>query len=116
MVFGDRILFNLGRNLHAKVSSVINSGTWSWPRGRSSGMQEIMQATPNPFVPRQERDDCFIWSAMPSGVFTSKFAWLVIKEDLPFVAWSKVIWFKGHVPHWTFIEWLVCHGRLNTKD
>lgn len=30
--------------------------------------------------------------------------------------WHRVVWFKGHVPRWAFIEWLECHGSLSTMD
>lgn len=50
LVFGDRTGFNMGRNLHAEVSSVIENGRWRWPRTRSSVTQEIMHATPS-FLP-----------------------------------------------------------------
>lgn len=65
LVFGDRIRFNMGRNLHAKVT------------------QEILQATPASFIPitmPDQRDDRVIWSASPSGEYSSKSAWLAIKR------------------------------------
>lgn len=91
LVSGDRIRFNMGRNLHAKVSSVIVDSRWNWPRSRSSVTQEIMQATPVSFVPYPERDDRVIWSVSPSGEYSSKSAWLAINEE--FLRWIGIGWF-----------------------
>lgn len=50
LVFRDRTGFNMGRNLQAEVSSVIENGRWRWPRTRSSVTQESMHATAS-FLP-----------------------------------------------------------------
>ncbi|KAG5557569.1 hypothetical protein RHGRI_007721 [Rhododendron griersonianum] len=85
--FGDQIEFNMGGNLQGKVSSIIDSGGWTWPRIRSFVTQEIMQADPACFVPHQEIEDSVIWSTDPSGTYSSKSAWLAVKQDLPYLDW-----------------------------
>lgn len=42
---GDRVVFNLGRSLGAKISSIIENGRWKWPRGRSTVIAEIIANT-----------------------------------------------------------------------
>lgn len=37
--YGDRVLFNLGRSLNAKVASIIGPNGWRWNRGIGPDIQ-----------------------------------------------------------------------------
>lgn len=90
LVFGDITGFNMGRNLHAEVSSVIEKGRWRWSRTQGSVTQKIMHST-HPFLPHKVKEDTVIWTANPSGVFFAKSVWLSIREVLPSVGWHDIV-------------------------
>ncbi|KAI8569247.1 hypothetical protein RHMOL_Rhmol02G0263700 [Rhododendron molle] len=39
-----------------------------------------------------------------------------IRSKAPDVGWWPMVWYKKHVPRWSFILWLAILGRLSTKD
>lgn len=45
-IFGDIIVFNLGRSLHTKVESVFQNNSWCWPRRGNLVTKEIMDNIP----------------------------------------------------------------------
>ncbi|KAI8544608.1 hypothetical protein RHMOL_Rhmol08G0310000 [Rhododendron molle] len=55
--FGNGIVFNLGRSLDARVSSIIADGCWRWPRARNAIVQKIIRHTPDNLVPHPDRED-----------------------------------------------------------
>ncbi|XP_058218012.1 uncharacterized protein LOC131329007 [Rhododendron vialii] len=55
--FGNRVVFNTGRSLGAKVDSIIANGRWKWPRGRNASIIEIKAGTASDLVPAMDRDD-----------------------------------------------------------
>lgn len=112
--FCDRVVFNLGRSLEAKVESVIRDNLWCWPR-RNPVTREIMANTPSSLIPNSAREDSVVWALSPQG-FSVRSAWEAIRIVRPAVAWWKVVWFKFHVPRWAIIQWLAIRGRLSTKD
>lgn len=60
-VFGEAVVHNLGRNLDAKVVSIISNGSWRWPRARSRGTLQIIDNTPVHVLPNVDNDDLIIW-------------------------------------------------------
>lgn len=60
--FGSRVVYNLGRNLNAKVATIIVNNTWQWPRCRNSVTREILGSTPTSLVPHPNQEDSVIWN------------------------------------------------------
>lgn len=62
------------------------------------------------------RDDSVQW--LPSG--NNQFTVASAKESIRIhgdrVNWCDIVWFKGHVPRFAFILWMVCKGKLLTGD
>ncbi|GJV17832.1 RNA-directed DNA polymerase, eukaryota, reverse transcriptase zinc-binding domain protein [Tanacetum coccineum] len=48
--------------------------------------------------------------------FSSKLAWLSLKENWPKVEWSKIVWFSQCNPKQAFILWMTIQGKLLTQD
>lgn len=102
--------------LLAKVSSIIQNGEWRWPRERNRAIMQIMRSAPSNLRPNTGVDDSVIWIPASNGTFSVKTAWEALRNPLPKVPWAPIVWFKQGIPRWTFIMWLVCWGRLSTKD
>ncbi|GJW69439.1 retrotransposable element Tf2 [Tanacetum coccineum] len=48
--------------------------------------------------------------------FSSKLAWLSLKENWLKVEWSKIVWFSQCNPKQAFILWMAIQGKLLTQD
>lgn len=113
--FGTRIVYNLGRNLYAKVASIVANHDWKWPRCRNSITRKIIQHTPASLIPHIDQEDTVRWNLSANGQFSIQSVWNAIRRQRPHVSWGKVVWFK-HVPRWAIIQWLAILGRLSTLD
>lgn len=60
--------------------------------------------------------DSVTWLLAHNGNFSVKTAQDALKTPLPIVLWAPIVLFKQDIPRWAFIMWLVCCGRLTTKD
>lgn len=115
-MFGGSIVNHVGSSLLAKVSSIVRDGNWHWPRQRNRAVMNIIRNTPPTFRPNPEIDDSVIWMPTSNGKFSIKSALEALRTPLPKVPWAPIVWFKQSIPRWAFIMWLVCWGRLSTKD
>ncbi|XP_058207798.1 uncharacterized protein LOC131320907 [Rhododendron vialii] len=114
----ERVLsfvFNLGRSLHSKVSSIVHNGDWKWPRQRNRVTQTIMSQTPPNFKPVCGKEDSVVWLPHPTG-YSVHSAWEAIRTKLPIQQWTKIVWFSRNIPRWAFILWLAIQHKPSTKD
>ncbi|GAA0152904.1 hypothetical protein LIER_11265 [Lithospermum erythrorhizon] len=58
--------------------------------------------------------DVLLWKG--SRTYNSTRVWHSLRIEQSRVRLHKLIWFDGHVPKHNFIVWLLCRGRLKTKD
>ncbi|XP_058198389.1 uncharacterized protein LOC131313912 [Rhododendron vialii] len=65
--FGESVVYNLGKSLLSKVSSIIYNGAWRWPRQRNRVTQFIVVHTPADFQPNCLHEDSVVWLPHPSG-------------------------------------------------
>ncbi|XP_058180159.1 uncharacterized protein LOC131298698 [Rhododendron vialii] len=114
--FGARVVYNFGRNLFAKVASIIVDQKWHWPRERNSVTREIIRNTPDSFIPHLAQEETMVWNLNASGKFSIQSAWNAFRSPKPVVEWAKVVWFKPAIPRWSIIQWLAILRRLSTKD
>ncbi|XP_061959709.1 uncharacterized protein LOC133680749 [Populus nigra] len=58
------------------------------------------------------------WNARghPSGLFSIKTAWELLRDKRLVNNMHQLLWFKGHIPRQSFILWLAGLGRLRTMD
>ncbi|GJX57976.1 reverse transcriptase zinc-binding domain-containing protein [Tanacetum coccineum] len=63
-------------------------------------------------------DDTVVWTSNDNKEtkFSTKVAWLSLKENWPKVEWSKVVWFSQCNPKQAFILWMAIQGKLLTQD
>ncbi|KAJ6346533.1 hypothetical protein OIU78_009044 [Salix suchowensis] len=57
-----------------------------------------------------------IWAHHPSGKFTIKSAWELMRDKKPENCTHKLLWFTSNIPRHAFILWLAVQGRLRTMD
>lgn len=110
------MVYNAGRSLHAKVSSIISNGLWRWPRARNRVIQTIIGQTPATLLLECDVEDSVIWLTSSNGEYYAQSAWEAIRSKFPVQMWTNVIWFKKNVPRWAFIFWLAFQQRLSTND
>lgn len=91
-------MFNIGRCLQAKVSSIIDNGGQRWPRGISKVIAVIIENTAADLLPNVACEDRVIWTLSPSGNFTAKSACLAHRSRAPEVDWSALVWHNKLVP------------------
>ncbi|KAG5535897.1 hypothetical protein RHGRI_023618 [Rhododendron griersonianum] len=116
--FGDRVSFNLGRSLNAKVSSIIYHGGWRWPRLRNAAICEIIANTEGGLLPDISKEDEVVWTLTPNGCYSVKSAWMALRHRAPTVDWAHMeshshLFFEGQYATlvWTSIRSKCCrHG------
>ncbi|CAA7018782.1 unnamed protein product [Microthlaspi erraticum] len=106
--------------LDAKVGDAVRSGEWYLPNARSDRVQELqilLTATPPPEIARGA--DTYLWRNAAGNYakkFSSRGTWEQLRTRSAQVPWSKIVWFREAIPRASFIMWLVCLGRLPTRD
>ncbi|XP_058202871.1 uncharacterized protein LOC131317329 [Rhododendron vialii] len=92
--FGDRVSFNLGRSLNAKVSSIIYQGGWRWPRLRNVAIREIIANIEGGLLPDISKGDEVVWTLTPNGCYSAKSAWMALRNRAPsLLLWIGLIWY-----------------------
>lgn len=114
--WGERVIYNLGRSLSAKVSRIIFRGEWKWPRRRSPVIREITENTPEHLIPEEGLENSVFWTLMPDGRFSTHSALYALRASRSVVRCFNIGWFKNHVPRWAIVQWMATHGRLPTRD
>lgn len=114
--YGDRVLFNLGRSLKAKVASVIGPNGWRWNKVRHPVVRDIIAHTAGSFLPNIQQDDSVSWVLNVNKIYSVQSAWSNLRASGPKVEWYQVVWFKHHVPRWSVIQWMIILGQLPTRD
>lgn len=69
--------------------------------------QEFQRATPNLLLQQLHREDHVRWNASISGEFSVRSAMRTFYHAEETVAWYKLVWWKGYVPKYVFVLWLV---------
>lgn len=104
----------------AKVADASRNGHWNFPAARSDPCQAFLVALTEVDAPHVDSGcDTYLWrmaSGNYSPTFSSKETWEQLRARSPLVPWSKVVWFKEHVPRYSFIIWQAMLSRLPTRD
>lgn len=79
-------------------------------------IQHIRYAIPPTLLPQADKVDEIVWTISPTGQYTTKHTWEVVRHHGLKVQWAPLVWFSKIVPKWAFILWLACLNRLSTKE
>ncbi|KAG7588702.1 Reverse transcriptase domain [Arabidopsis suecica] len=104
----------------ARVAEASRNGDWVLPAARSDNCQALMVALTEVEAPHVASGcDTYLWR-LASGNYCPSFSsletWKQIRVPSPLVPWAKVVWFKEHVPRYSFATWQAMLTRLPTRD
>nr|GEW55108.1 RNA-directed DNA polymerase, eukaryota, reverse transcriptase zinc-binding domain protein [Tanacetum cinerariifolium] len=104
----------LSRILYADQKS--KNGRWNWLEAWIEDHPELLQIHV-PFLNDQIKDKV-VWVGRDNKEvnFSTKVAWLSLRDNWPKVQWSHVVWYSQYNHKQAFILWLPIHGRLMTQD
>ncbi|CAL9222992.1 unnamed protein product [Arabidopsis halleri] len=106
----------------ARVVEASRNGNWVLPAAVPAfgNSQALMVALTDIVPPAQSNGrDTFLWRNIAGNYcpsFSSKETWEQIRTHSPLVLWADVVWFKEHVPRFSFITWLALLNHLPTRD
>ena len=110
--FGNRINYDAGSCLAARVSIVLINGEWRQKSARTEDIKTIQAGTSQIQLVENDR---IVQALTKSGVFSCNLAremFWVRKEK---VEWWKLVWDSAIFPD-SFILWLAIKERLPTQD
>lgn len=113
--FGEEVVYDAGRSLQVRVSSIFFQGQWRWPRARNRIIRSIVAQTSDTLIPNSDVEDSVRWLPSPIGSYSIRSTWEAVRTKYLEKQWTKVVWFKRNVPRWAFILWLAFMQRLSTK-
>lgn len=101
-------------NPKAKVSNVLNRGTWTLPFGRGWNSQVATFYQVCKSIPLIRGNDQWTWK--PHKTFSVKNATLALQQPRANVDWYEIVWCKHFLPRCAIITWLACWKRMSTLD
>ncbi|GJX43394.1 ribonuclease H-like domain-containing protein [Tanacetum coccineum] len=112
----QRNIYDARLPMDVTVTDVINKNRWIWPNEWISKFPELQCISIPPTL--NDNEDKVIWvtNVGKKVCFSTKQAWLDMRDDFPKVTWNNVIWFKQLMPRHGFILWLVIKKILLTQD
>ena len=111
---GERVIYDSGLDRMAKVATIIDGSSWSWPPAQSAALIQLARSLPLECVPCSTREDELVWHDDPRGVFSVRSAWEALRPRGTCVSWHKIVWFRKSVPRHAFLLWLTIQGGLYT--
>ncbi|KAJ9563283.1 hypothetical protein OSB04_008443 [Centaurea solstitialis] len=105
-----------GYRLHTVVRELIVDCAGSWPNLWVNLNPEAFSQPISALV--DGADDVVRWKDVNGNAidFSIREASRSIFGLGPTVPWTKFVWFKGHVPKFSFCMWTACYWRLPTQD
>lgn len=97
------------------MTSLIVNERWRVPIPRSSRLVNIYRLIPKILIDKSIDEDKNYWEPGPSGNFSIASVYNCLLRWNP-VPWAAVVWFKGGIPRFLVITWMLCLQRLSTLD
>lgn len=91
--YGYRVIYDAGRKIGPRVSSIIREGNWFWPSARSDQLVQIQSRLHEISI---GGEDLMIWK------FSSAQTWELLRSILPEVSWHQFVWFSLAIPKHAF--------------
>ena len=115
-IMGERVIYDSGLDRMAKVATIIDGSSWSWPPAQSAALLQLACSLPLDCVPCSTREDEMVWHDDPRGVFSVRSAWEALRPQGTGVSWYQIVWFQKSVPRHAFLLWLTIQGGLYTQE
>ncbi|GJV58010.1 RNA-directed DNA polymerase, eukaryota, reverse transcriptase zinc-binding domain protein [Tanacetum coccineum] len=112
----NRCLYDARLENDCKVADMFDGSRWKWPQEWYSDFP-ILARVQVPSLNISEAD-VIKWKTKKGQKvgFSTKQAWLDIKDDLPKVNWWKLVWYSQSNPRCAFILWMAIKGKILTQD
>jgi hypothetical protein len=110
--FGFRTIYDAGRSIGPKVSSITRDNNWYWPSARSENLVLILSRLPEISL---GGENVPIWRSS-SGKYSCSQTWEHLRPKFSVVEWHNLVWFSLAIPKHAFILWLVFRDALVTKE
>ncbi|XP_071729047.1 uncharacterized protein [Rutidosis leptorrhynchoides] len=114
-MISNRDLYEARFPLDMKVAGLIDHGQWIWTQ-EIIGKYPILTSLNVPILSDKEDKAVWVTSDNKQVQFSSKQAWIDLRDNIPCVFWHKVVWFSHFNPKHAFILWLALHNKLTTQD
>lgn len=115
----DRIILSSGLSPTATVHDIIDTGQWVLPRPNlnhhhvSPGLLTWLNTFDFPNF-NLENEDSILWDNQLGKNVSTGTIWGSIRSSGAPAPWHGAVWFKGHIPRYAFLNWLLCHDRVAT--
>lgn len=117
--FGDSGPRELSISISTKVSDACDNIDWLLRGARSLAAEELQTyLTTIPVPTITSSTDHYVWEVNGDELveFSTSKTWNVVRNRGVEQAWTRSIWFKGHIPRHAFTSWVVHQDRLPTRS
>ncbi|XP_026443577.1 uncharacterized protein LOC113343659 [Papaver somniferum] len=98
-----------------RVADFLDNEGWYFPDAMKDELQQtvlqLKEVDFDMFVA-----DMVVWKPRKFGEFTVKDTYIALDGEKDDIMWKNLVWFKSHMPRYSFITRLCLHGGLKTKD
>ncbi|OVA19562.1 Reverse transcriptase zinc-binding domain [Macleaya cordata] len=98
----------------ALVSTCISNFSWNIPEHLVNNLGNITTRIHEVEIDTGMADE-LVWKPNPSGEYSLKSAYNVIRPTSTKVPWAKLVFFSMCIPRHSFIAWMTLHRALKTK-
>lgn len=117
--FGDSGPRELSISITATVSDACDATDWLLRGARSPASEELQTYLTTVLLPSAASSpDHYVWEVNGDELqeFSTSKTWSVVRNRGVEQAWTKSVWFKGHIPRHAFQAWVVHQDRLPTRS
>nr|XP_043630018.1 uncharacterized protein LOC122601315 [Erigeron canadensis] len=111
-----REVTSAGFRLEAKVSNLINNGSWLWP----SAWYDLFPVLIGMNVPilNCDEEDTIFWIDKDGNEvsYSTSSTWDSLRWSQQRVDWFDMVWFPHCIPRHSFHVWLILKKKLKTQD
>lgn len=105
---------------NAVVANATNAAGWILPssRTRNMALADLRSTLSGMDVPvNNSGKDRFWWcvNASPATQFSTKLTWEDLRPARAPLPWTKIVWYKGHIPKHAFTFWVAQLNRLPVR-
>lgn len=105
--------------INARVSASCNSCGWFLRGARSPEAENLQVYLTTVLLPSiSVEEDSYFWMIDGEELdgFSANKTRNILRNRAPTPAWTRIVWFKGAIPHHSFTMWLVFLNCLPTRD
>ena len=98
------------------VSQFLINGEWSRSLLENDGLEDFYDAIASVPVGESQEEDSIVWSGTPTGAFSLKSAWELIRIHHERWPWVRLVWHPVIPKTYSLLCWRILWHRLPTLD